>query len=231
MRRGIVDDGWMGEMMLGQEENSATKGILGNISFPCITLRSLSILMAECRYRSPTKAVRGTRLTSFRDVHNSTPLAPRGKWTNPSQLYEGRYKLRWLRDFYRQSARNIGYQAYFSRYHGFHGGKWSEPSPLHDHLMVKVQAPIDSGLWSFSSRQILVNELYHSRCVGVTLQFQVNGLTYHLAASQNTTISAQPPALNSLQQSRTSPLPVNFTQARCCHPLDGAIHRRLNSHL
>ena len=38
VRRGIVDDGWMGEMRLGQEENSATKGILANISFPCITL-------------------------------------------------------------------------------------------------------------------------------------------------------------------------------------------------
>ena len=54
--------------------------------------------------------------------------------------------MRWARDLYPQSARNIGYQAYFSRYHGFHGGNWSDPSPLHDHSMVQVQALTGSGL-------------------------------------------------------------------------------------
>ena len=33
VRGGIVDDGWMGEMMLGQEEIFETKTIPGNISF------------------------------------------------------------------------------------------------------------------------------------------------------------------------------------------------------
>lgn len=46
----------MGEMMLGQEGILATKGFSGNISFPYMRLRSLSGLIAECRYRIPTKA-------------------------------------------------------------------------------------------------------------------------------------------------------------------------------